>query len=92
MAVLGLRSLYFALAGIVDRFYHLRLALALLLVLIGTKFLLKDLLPTEADAASYTLAAVTFILLAAVVASLIYARRTRDSYPLNIPFATRRLR
>jgi tellurite resistance protein TerC len=96
MAVLGLRSLYFALAGIVDRFYHLRLALALLLVLIGTKFLLKDLLPTEADAASYTLAAVTFILLAAVVASLIYARRTRDSSPLNIParpkLATRRLR
>jgi tellurite resistance protein TerC len=96
MAVLGLRSLYFALAGIVDRFYHLRLALALLLVLIGTKFVLKDLLPTEADAASYTLAAVTFILLAAVVASLIYARRTRDSSPLNIParpkLAARRLR
>ena len=72
------------------------LALALPLVLIDTKFLLKDLLSTEFDAASYTLAAVTFILLAAVVASLIYARRTRDSSPLNLParpkFATRRLR
>ncbi|MGZ3351013.1 MAG: TerC/Alx family metal homeostasis membrane protein [Xanthobacteraceae bacterium] len=33
MAVLGLRSLYFALAGIIDRFHYLRLALALLLML-----------------------------------------------------------
>ena len=44
MAVLGLRSLYFALAGAVDRFRHLRTSLGLLLVLIGIKLLLKDVL------------------------------------------------
>jgi predicted tellurium resistance membrane protein TerC len=44
MAVRGLRSLYFALAGAVDRFRHLRNSLGLLLVLIGIKFLLKDVL------------------------------------------------
>ena len=44
MAVLGLRSLYFALARAVDRFRHLRTSLGLLLVLIGIKLLLKDIL------------------------------------------------
>lgn len=44
MALLGLRSLSFVLAGLVDRFRYLRISLGLLLVLIGTKLLLKDVL------------------------------------------------
>lgn len=36
-AILGLRSLYFVLASMMDRFHYLELALALLLVLIGAK-------------------------------------------------------
>jgi tellurite resistance protein TerC len=44
MAVLGLRSLYFAVAGIIDGFYYRRLSLSLLLVVIGTKMLLNDIL------------------------------------------------
>src|SRR5512144_230009 len=38
-AILGLRSLYFALAGLVDRFTHLKAGLALVLVLVGAKML-----------------------------------------------------
>ena len=38
-AMLGLRSLYFALAGIIDRFRYLKPALALVLVVIGGKML-----------------------------------------------------
>src|SRR5262249_27790613 len=41
-AVLGLRSLYFLLAGLVDRFEHLRAALAVVLVLVGAKMLVAD--------------------------------------------------
>jgi tellurite resistance protein TerC len=85
MAVLGLRSLYFALAGIIDRFHYLRLALALLLALIGTKFLLKDILPAGPDTVHYTLAAVTLILAGGIIASLICARRTPESCRLEIP-------
>jgi ATP-dependent DNA ligase len=44
MAILGLRSLYFALGGIIQRFYYLKVSLALLLDLIGAKMLLKDVL------------------------------------------------
>jgi tellurite resistance protein TerC len=85
MAVLGLRALYFALAGIIDRFHYLRLALALLLVLIGTKFLLKDILPAGPDTVHYTLAAVTLILAGGIIASLICARRTPGSRWVEIP-------
>ena len=78
MAVLGLRALYFGVAGIIDRFRHLRLALALLLVLIGTKFLLKDVLPSGPEFVYYTLAAVTLILSGGIIASLISARRVES--------------
>lgn len=37
MAILGLRALYFALAAMVHRFYHLTYALALVLIFIGGK-------------------------------------------------------
>jgi tellurite resistance protein TerC len=41
-AVLGLRSLYFALAGIMRLFYYLKYGLSLILVLVGIKMLLSD--------------------------------------------------
>ena len=41
-AILGLRSLYFALAGIVHRFWLLTYGLAIVLLFVGTKMLLID--------------------------------------------------
>lgn len=40
-AVLGLRHLYFALEGLIDRFKYLHYGLALILVFVGLKFLLE---------------------------------------------------
>jgi tellurite resistance protein TerC len=40
-AVLGLRALYFLLAGIIDKFVYLKLGLSLVLVFIGAKMLLE---------------------------------------------------
>ena len=37
MAILGLRALYFVLAGMMNRFHHLGLGLALILIFIGVK-------------------------------------------------------
>ncbi len=72
-AILGLRSLYFALAGIIDRFEYLKVALAVVLVIVGVKMLahtwLKDLLGRHFNL--YLLAVVLAVLLAGVVASLI---------------------
>ena len=41
-AILGLRSLYFALAGIVHRFWLLSYGLAIVLVFVGIKMLMID--------------------------------------------------
>lgn len=42
-AILGLRSLYFALAGVVHRFWLLSYGLAIVLIFVGIKMLLVDL-------------------------------------------------
>jgi len=41
-AILGLRSLYFMLAGLIDRFAYLKLGLSALLVFAGVKILISD--------------------------------------------------
>jgi tellurite resistance protein TerC len=43
-AILGLRALYFALASLIHRFIYLKYALALVLIFIGGKILLRDVL------------------------------------------------
>jgi tellurite resistance protein TerC len=44
-AILGLRSLYFLLAGLMDRFIYLRTGLALVLAFVGIKMIVADYLP-----------------------------------------------
>jgi tellurite resistance protein TerC len=66
-AILGLRSLYFLLAGAVHRFQHLGKGLAAILVFVGVKMLLADVvhLPVAAS-----LAVIATMLAVAVTASL----------------------
>lgn len=66
-AILGLRALYFALAAIIHRFHYLKYALALLLVFIGSKIFIADLLGMEKFPANVSLG-VTFAILGAGVA------------------------
>lgn len=62
-AILGLRALYFALAAILHRFAYLKQALAVLLVFIGSKIFVADLLGWEKFPAEWSLA-ITFAILA----------------------------
>jgi tellurite resistance protein TerC len=39
-AILGLRALYFALAGMIEKFHYLKIGLSLILVFVGTKMLI----------------------------------------------------
>ena len=41
-AILGLRALYFLLAGVLDRFHYLKAGLAAVLVFVGVKMLVSD--------------------------------------------------
>jgi tellurite resistance protein TerC len=43
-AILGLRALYFLLAGMIDRFRYLKVGLAAVLVFVGAKMLLADVI------------------------------------------------
>ncbi len=42
-AILGLRALYFALAGMMEKFHYLKVGLSLVLVFVGTKMLLAGI-------------------------------------------------
>jgi tellurite resistance protein TerC len=66
-AILGLRSMYFLLAGVIHRFVHLQYALALVLVFIGIKMLITDILhiPT-----GISLGIVALILTGGIISSL----------------------
>lgn len=74
-AILGLRSLYFALAGIMDMFHYLKYGLAIVLGFVGTKMLLSELYPIPIGIA---LAVIGGILLISVVLSLVYAKEHKD--------------
>jgi tellurite resistance protein TerC len=71
-AILGLRSLYFLLAGAVDKFRYLKPGLAALLVFAGLKILLADVFPIPIAA---SLAIIVAILGFAIGASLVADRR-----------------
>jgi tellurite resistance protein TerC len=79
MALLGLRSLYFVLAAAVDRFSYLKISLGLLLVLIGTKLLLKDVLVEGPTTVFFTLGAVVLIFAGGMIASLLFGKRALNS-------------
>ncbi len=69
-AILGLRALYFALAAIIHRFHYLKYALAVLLVFIGSKIFVADLMGWEKFPANWSLGITFAILGAGVVWSL----------------------
>lgn len=71
-AILGLRSLYFLLAGLVDMFRYLKVGLAAVLLFVGGKMLLIDVWKVDPLA---SLAVVASLLGVSVVASLIANRR-----------------
>jgi len=73
-AILGLRSLYFLLAGVMDKFVYLKLGLSAVLVFVGAKMLLTEIYKIPAMA---SLLVVLSILGAAVVASLLKNRGKR---------------
>jgi tellurite resistance protein TerC len=71
-AILGLRSIYFLLAGAISRFYYLKLALAAILTFVGVKMLIAELFEIPV---AISLGVIAGVLALAVVASVVRARR-----------------
>ena len=80
-AILGLRSLYFALAGAIEKFRYLKVSLAAILGLVGVKMLVADLLKDYLgpNFNFWLLGMVAAILAAGVIASWAHARRDADA-------------
>jgi TerC family integral membrane protein len=71
-AILGLRALYFLLAGVLDKFAYLKIALALVLIFIGAKMIAEPWLHISVGV---SLGVVIGMLAIAVVASLLVKPR-----------------
>ncbi len=83
-AILGLRSLYFLLAGVIDKFYYLKIGLATVLTFVGVKMVIVDIYKIPMP---LSLGVIAGVLTISVVASLIRSRRMgkEESIPLPTP-------
>jgi tellurite resistance protein TerC len=80
-AILGLRSLYFALAGMVRKFRYLKTSLVILLGFIGVKMLVEHWWKLSTGA---SLCCIAFIIGVGVAASIVYARKHPDAEDGNV--------
>lgn len=78
-AILGLRALYFALAGIMQLFHYLHYGLSIILVFVGAKMLISDIYKVPIGVALLVIAG---ILVISVIASIL---RPRQEAPVPPP-------
>jgi len=79
-AILGLRSLYFLLANLMDRFVYLRVGLSIILVLVGLKMILSKTFPFP----NYiSLVVIMAILLLTICISIFMTRNQAAKDPRN---------
>ena len=76
MAILGLRSMYFLLAGIVHRFVYLKVGLALVLVFVGAKMMLADVYHMPV---LVSLAVIATLIGGSIAMSLLHAKDEDDA-------------
>jgi tellurite resistance protein TerC len=75
-AILGLRSMYFLLAGVIDRFHYLKVGLAFVLVFVGLKMVLIEVYKVPILA---SLMIIALILGTSVIASLLRPAAARPA-------------
>jgi len=78
-AILGLRAMYFLLAGVIDKFHFLKIGLAVVLLFVGVKMVIADFYKVPIGA---SLAIIAIILVSSVIASMIWPKRV-SSAPLE---------
>jgi tellurite resistance protein TerC len=70
-AILGLRSLYFALRGVMDYFHYLKYALSIILVFIGSKMMINHFAHTQNSEFYIPTLTSLFIIIALITVSII---------------------
>jgi tellurite resistance protein TerC len=83
-AILGLRSMYFMLAGVIDKFYLLKYGLAVVLVFVGLKMVwLNDAFGGKFPI-TWSLGIITGVIAVSVIGSLVFPRKEAGNV-LNNP-------
>jgi tellurite resistance protein TerC len=77
-AILGLRSMYFVLGGVLDKFQYLRFGLALILGFIGVKLLVNEVYEIEVW---WSLIFIVTVVSSSILVSLIVSRRAAKRPP-----------
>ena len=80
-AILGLRSMYFLLAGVIDKFHYLKIGLAIVLSFVGVKMLITYFHIEVPIGVSLGIVAV--VLGTSVLASLIFPRPAKEPAPAD---------
>lgn len=75
-AILGLRAMYFALAGVIDKFHYLKIGLSMILIFIGFKMLIVEIYKIPIG---YSLGFIALILTASVVLSILKPKTNKES-------------
>jgi tellurite resistance protein TerC len=70
-AILGLRALYFALAGVITKFYYLKYALSLVLIVVGAKMILNAIYDAKVLPVEWALLITAVLIGGSIVLSLI---------------------
>jgi tellurite resistance protein TerC len=86
-AILGLRALYFALAGIIHRFHYLKYGLSLVLCVVGVKMIVNGIFGDKVVPTELALAITAVLIGGSIVLSLIKTR-TRPGEPAPVPLLT----
>ncbi|CAM4308280.1 TerC family protein [Corallococcus sp. ZKHCc1 1396] len=84
-AILGLRSLFFLMAGAMEKFTYLKVGLSGVLIFVGAKMALVDVVHLSP---AVSLGVIALVLGASIVASLVKARHTPDD-PTKLTPATK---
>lgn len=77
-AIIGLRSMFFLLAGIIDKFRFLKIGLAVLLTFIGLKMLFHHYLEEWGFSTTHSLLIIVGILGASILFSLVFPERKKE--------------
>ena len=80
-AILGLRAMYFMLAGAVDKFHFLKFGLAIVLVFVGLKMVWLNEAFGGKFPISWSLAIILGVLAVSIAASLLFPKAAREELP-----------
>ncbi|HVF55628.1 MAG TPA: TerC family protein [Pyrinomonadaceae bacterium] len=89
-AILGLRSLYFLLAGVVEKFHYLKIGLSIVLTFVGVKMLAEGYVAEHLGLDKETIIGISLgfvglVLVGSVVVSLIWPKEAETNIEVELP-------